>query len=128
MTPYMAARYAVELVKGPWPEGEWAIMKGPVAAVYYAMHAKGRWPEAEPSIMRDPLAAVTYAARVIKGRWPEAEHMIRLHYGALAEYRDNLRKRWLSTDLVWVGDTPAFRAWSRRYRVVQELSYREARR
>ena len=48
------------------------------AACGYAVNIiKGRWPEAEEYIKKDPLSAYVYAVRVIKDRWPEAEEYIK---------------------------------------------------
>ena len=40
------------------------------------MHINGPFPEGEPAIAKDPVAAHHYATDVIKGRFPEGERRI----------------------------------------------------
>ena len=47
-------------------------------AYFYALNViKGRWPEGEEFIIENPFFAYIYACNVIKGRWPEAEQTIK---------------------------------------------------
>lgn len=78
--PALAYHYALGIVRGPWPEGEKAILRDDWYAVEYAKNIlKKRWPAAEPMLARKAgdensyYRAVNYAKNVIKGRWPEAE-------------------------------------------------------
>lgn len=49
--PHWAYRYAMDVIKGPWPEAEPYIMKSAQWAYMYArVILKKRWPEAEPFI------------------------------------------------------------------------------
>jgi len=51
---------------------------GPYYAYWYAMEViKGRWPEAENVIKSDPDSAYLYAKYIIKRRWKEAENVIK---------------------------------------------------
>lgn len=75
--PSYAFNYAVNQIKGRWPEGEEKIKTDPeLAYEYVAKIIRGRWPEAEPTIMTDTDFAVDYAKNIIGGRWPEAEPYI----------------------------------------------------
>jgi predicted Zn-dependent protease len=59
--PQLICYYAIEIIKGRWPEAEPNIVKDPQWACFYASHMiKGRWPEAEPYIMKDPFWAENY--------------------------------------------------------------------
>ena len=104
--PYVAVSYAVYVIKGRWPEAESNIMKDPQAAVGYAVYViKGRWPEAESNIMRDPYAAVEYAIKILKGRWPEAESSImEMPYSAMNYVRDILKRRWPEAESIIMKD------------------------
>jgi len=54
------------------------IAKDPQWAYMYALDViKGPWPEAEPSIMKHPYMAYMYARAILKKRWPEAEPYIK---------------------------------------------------
>jgi len=74
MTPQAAYEYALNVIKGRWPEAETSIMTSPEWAYWYAFSViRGRWLEAEATIKTDPKFASWYAYDVIEGRWPEAE-------------------------------------------------------
>jgi hypothetical protein len=103
--PSLAYAYALGVVRGPWPEGEKAILSEEWYAVAYAKNIlKKRWPEAEPKIARTAATdnyyrAVQYAVGVIKGRWPEAEKLgIRNASFVLAYSEQILNKRWLEAE------------------------------
>ena len=54
------------------------ISKDPHWAYMYALDViKGPWPEAEPYIMKHPYMAYMYARAILKKRWPEAEPYIK---------------------------------------------------
>lgn len=54
------------------------IAKVPHWAYMYAMDViKGPWPEAEPYIMKNAYWAYMYARVILKKRWPEAETFIK---------------------------------------------------
>jgi hypothetical protein len=75
--PELAHSYALNIIKGRWPEAEAAIAKDPELASEYARYViKGRFPEAEAAIAKDPELASEYARYVIRGRWPEVEAAI----------------------------------------------------
>ena len=95
-TPDSAIQYAVDVIRGRWPEAESSIMNNPYAAVKYAVYViKGRWPEAESNIIKDPYAAVEYAIKILKRRWPEAESsFMEMPYSAMSYVRDILKRRW----------------------------------
>ena len=55
------------------------IAKAPHWAYMYALDViKGPWPEAEPYIMKNAYWAYMYARVILKKRWPEAEKSIQL--------------------------------------------------
>jgi hypothetical protein len=59
--PHWAYMYALELIKGPWPEAEPYIMKHPFWAYRYAIFLlKKRWPEAEPYIKNGDIRSWGY--------------------------------------------------------------------
>lgn len=72
-----ACLYAVNVLKTPWPEAEALIMTNIDAVIDYCMKVKGRWPEAEIFIMNFSYSSAMYAIHVIKGRWIEAYMSIR---------------------------------------------------
>lgn len=75
--PEYAFFYALNTIKGRWPEAEPFIMKDPYYAYCYAEDIiKGRWLEAEPTILSNEACIYYYAAYVIGHRWPEAEPII----------------------------------------------------
>ena len=113
-TPDSAIQYAVDVIKGRWPEAESSIMNNPYAAMSYAAYViKGRWPEAESIIMKDPLAAMEYARDVIKGRWPEAESRIMENPLAAMEYaRDVIKRRWPEAESIIMKDSYAAAMYS----------------
>jgi len=80
-----------------WIEAEPAIMKDPYVAAHYAMVVlKRRWPEAEPYIMTDAWNITGYASKVIKGRWLEAEpYILKSGSSFVVEYATSVIKhRW----------------------------------
>jgi hypothetical protein len=86
-TPWLANKYAREVLHGRWPEAEPIIMKVPNVAYSYVKtilaedpewpYPNGKWPDAEPYIMKNPFSAVLYAKHVLKHRWKEAEPVIK---------------------------------------------------
>jgi len=94
--PRLALAYAIDVIKGRWPEAEPCIMKDSDAAGAYALDViKGRWREAEPYIMKNPEVALAYAKDVIKGRWPEAEPIIMKLLEIVPWYaKDVIKGRW----------------------------------
>jgi len=73
-------RYALDMLEGPFPAGEQAILNSESAEYAFDYAHWGinrRWPEAEDFIMKDPKFAFRYAKRVLKQRWPEAEQYIK---------------------------------------------------
>ena len=76
--PEAAYRYAIDILKGRFPEAERYMVNDPWVAHRYAKNViKGRWKEAEPVIMNDLVFAYMYARDIIKGRWEEAEPTIK---------------------------------------------------
>lgn len=100
--PALAYHYAFGIVRGPWPDGEKAILHDDWYAVEYAKNVlKKRWPEAEPMLARKAASedgyyrAVNYAVNVIQGRWPEAEkHGMYNPSFVLAYSEQILNDRW----------------------------------
>ena len=102
--PSEAYRYASEVIKGRWPEGEKIIASDLWIAVDYARHViKSRWPDIEKPILnsKDPSLAYDYARFVIKGRWPEAEKLILTSPRAAGYYAFGcIKKRWPAAEKV----------------------------
>lgn len=46
---------------------------GPASVKYAVNVVKGRWPQGEKAILKNPSAIIDYVAKVLKERWPEAE-------------------------------------------------------
>ncbi|MFT3996009.1 MAG: AAA family ATPase [Asticcacaulis sp.] len=70
----LALFYAQTIIKGPWPEGERAILTDGSCAQQYATRVlRSRWPVAEPIILSDARAAMYYAWWALEARWPEFE-------------------------------------------------------
>lgn len=72
----MSYLYARNILKGPFPKGEAAMITAPLVAAQYAALIQRRFPKAEPYIATNPEAALIYAKEVIQGRWPEGERGI----------------------------------------------------
>jgi hypothetical protein len=77
MTPSDAYQYALNVVKGRFPEGESAIATDPTWSYYYAKNViQGRFPEGESAIATNSDWAYNYAKNVIRNRWPDGEAII----------------------------------------------------
>ena len=86
--PGYAYDYAMDVIKGRWPEGEEAISKEPAYAYYYIKDfIKGRWPEGEEAISKDSQWAYFYARDIIEDRWPEGEEAISKNKDLWAKYK-----------------------------------------
>lgn len=72
------------------------ILKDPSNSSKYANDIiKGRWIEGEKTIIKDPMVSVRYAYEILKGRWEEAEPIIASHPYSAVNYSMNLNKRWV---------------------------------
>lgn len=120
--PGTAYTFSVNVLDGPFPEGEPAMAKESVYSYQYAfmvLHDRfpmgepviathysysysyarniihGRWPEGEPAILKNGDAIIRYAERVIMGRWSEGEDAL-LNMGGnmdnLLDYADKIVK------------------------------------
>ncbi len=90
--PRYAFAYAITVIKGRFPEGEEAIAGNPRYAYHYAINViKGRWPEGEKAIASDPELAYNYAKYVIKGRFPEGEKAIASRPYLANDYKEFLK-------------------------------------
>jgi len=70
-----AVWYAVNVLKGRWPEMEEKIKKSPKWSVAYARDVlKGRWEEAEKYISKKDNYLAQYGIEVIKGKLPDVLH------------------------------------------------------
>jgi uncharacterized protein YifE (UPF0438 family) len=69
-----AFRYAMEIKKARWPEGEKAILKNMDKAEEYATFFKIQWPEYEHKIRNKPKRIAIYAQKIIKGKLPDHLH------------------------------------------------------
>ena len=94
--PELAHSYALNIIKGRWPEGEAAIAKDPRWSYEYARHViRGRFPEGEAAIAKSPAFSYEYARYVIKGRFPEGEAAIAKSSAFSYEYaRYVIKGRW----------------------------------
>ncbi|MEI7488795.1 MAG: hypothetical protein WCJ72_15585 [Chryseobacterium sp.] len=68
-----AFRYATEILKREWPEGEDGISQGIENSYYYAKFIGKRFHKGEPTIMKSPIYAFHYAKNIMKERWVDAE-------------------------------------------------------
>ena len=69
--PKLAYRYAIEIIKGRWPEAEKVIATDSGRAYLYARDViKGRWPEAEKVIATDSVRAYNYARDILHDKDP----------------------------------------------------------
>jgi hypothetical protein len=80
-------RYAVDIIKKPFPLGEDAISKSDAYSMRYAIHVlkpahergelkSARFIKGEPAIIKNAELAKDYAEYIIKGPFPEAESVI----------------------------------------------------
>ena len=95
-TPELALTYAVDIVKGPWPEGEPLIAKSRNASYQYANYVlRDRFPAGEKTISRSSTESLKYAKNIIKGRFPEGEDTISMESESAYEYaRDIIKGPW----------------------------------
>lgn len=94
-SPANAYYYALNVIKGRWPEAEPWIMKAPYYAYKYAqLFIKGRWPEAEPYIIKNISIANMYVKNIIKERCPEIEHRLAGTTASLYYVNDILGGNW----------------------------------
>jgi hypothetical protein len=70
-------RYAAEILKKRWEEGEEVLINSPYYAYKYSKYViGGRWEEAEPIISKYPESAFLYARDIIMGRFEICEKHI----------------------------------------------------
>lgn len=101
-TPQAMARYAREVIKGPWPEAEPTIIEDPATAYFYASGTSMRRypPDLEKKLAKvfcatnSPTWATLYAFHVVKGRWKEIEPYLARR--ALAHFDKYCKKYGLS--------------------------------
>ena len=68
--PHWAYDYAMDVIEGPFPEGEAAIATDTRWSYYYARDIiEGPFPKGEAAIATNPEYAYKYALQVIKGRF-----------------------------------------------------------
>lgn len=67
--PFASLRFAQEVIKGPFPDGEPAIATTPETALNYALLTEKPFPLGEPSIAAQPLTAFDYAKSILTGRF-----------------------------------------------------------
>ncbi len=94
--PWLAAAYAIEVLKSRWEEVEPTILTDSDVVIMYAERLLNeRWPECEPLIMKDPSWVLRYACTVIKGRWLEAERYILISTFVASKYAiEVIKGRW----------------------------------
>jgi hypothetical protein len=94
-----AYHYALEDIKGRWPEGEAIIATSHKWAYEYAKNIiKDRFPEGEAVIAASPTWSVVYANEVIKGRFPEGESRIANSPNWSVAYASNVMSKWPEGD------------------------------
>lgn len=81
-SPAWVCRYARNVLKGYWEQGEAAVLRDPWTIVEWAVdiRRKGRWPAGEKVLIeeKDVLAACEYAVEILDGKpWPELEDVFR---------------------------------------------------
>jgi hypothetical protein len=79
--PYLACLYALDILKGPWPEAEPVIAQNAMWAFYYARDMlKGPFPEAEiiiaPSSWADRYADVVLKTPEDRARFREVQQWV----------------------------------------------------
>jgi hypothetical protein len=88
-----ALRFARDVLKGRFPEGETALATEPQLAYLYARDVlKGRFPAAEAILATDQYYAYVYAENVLHGRFPLGERVIADHPGVAAMYARTILK------------------------------------
>jgi len=76
-SPVQVYRYARDVIKGRFPEGEKIIAKFARYSCWYATEVlRSRFPEGEKVISEDAQYSFWYAKNLIKGRFPEGEETI----------------------------------------------------
>lgn len=120
LTPEAAYHYALNVIKGRWPEGEPVIAKDLRWATSYAEFViKGRWPEIEPRFLQDPRRAALYARDVLKKRWPKVEPLIAQDLRSAVIYAIYvLKKRWPEAEpVIMQGKGPYVDEYKKRFKV-----------
>lgn len=76
--PYNAYRYALNVIKGPFPLGEKAIAETSQFTFSYVKHVLRNkpFPLGEKQLAKDADQAYWYASKIIKGPWPPGEPVI----------------------------------------------------
>jgi hypothetical protein len=89
-----AVWYAVNVLKGRWPEMEQKIKKSAKSSVEYARDViKGRWEEAESCISKNEKYLSVYGVEVIKGKLPDVLHN-KMITAAMRNSKDRNIKRY----------------------------------
>ena len=85
--PYYAYRYALEVLRGPFPLGEPILARAPAYAFTYAFEVlRGPFPACEPHMIKDPSFSCRYAQAILKQPFAPAELTIYAHASAGAMY------------------------------------------
>lgn len=75
--PEYACRYAANILRARWPQGEEAILTSQRYAAQYALQViRNPWPEAEHYFTQSHDLALNYAMKCIKERWEPGEGAI----------------------------------------------------
>ena len=93
--PKMAFHYALNVLRGPWPEGEAIIATHGFFSYQYALEVLGgRFLAGEPAVIQDKHI-IAYAKHIIRGRWPEAEKYLLQRPAAAHRYAvEIVQARW----------------------------------
>lgn len=90
-----AAEYAVDKIKGRWPEAEKNISTDSDAAFSYVKNVlKKPWPEGEAAISKDSYNALLYATNILGKPWPRGEDAIAEKASNSVEYARVLKIRF----------------------------------
>jgi lambda repressor-like predicted transcriptional regulator len=89
--------YALEILKKPWPKGEDAISTYTHYSLKYAQYVlKGPFPKGEDAISRDGESSIIYSREVIRAPFPKGENAIATDGFFSFEYAaDVLKRRFL---------------------------------
>ena len=95
---YFSLKYARDILKSRWPDGESIILKNAYCSFWYANDVvKGRWEEAENVIATDVFYAYMYARDILDGPFYIAHNEIMNSYWG-DRYKRNIKDKTLNTE------------------------------
>jgi hypothetical protein len=70
-------QYSLNVIKGPWKEGENIITSNPKRSYLYSLNViKGPWKEGEKIISEDPFYSIQYAVNVLNNYFEQSHSKI----------------------------------------------------